>query len=145
MKPTSPIRYAASGDRVLRCAPRTSLTAGRRTLRSSLPCTDERFHMNAATDRAASHATLSRQPPTVIAEYRCEHCGRTATLRHTGLMHVVVPCIVAMCACVVAYRPPSAAIPWYSRSGLLLLAALMAVHISVALAIARLAKRFDRA
>jgi len=60
-------------------------------------------------------------------------------------MQVVLPCAVAAVAIAVAYSPPFQAIPWYSLSGILLLAAIMVGEIIVSLAIARVARRFDRA
>jgi hypothetical protein len=78
-------------------------------------------------------------------EYRCKHCTGISTLRHAGLMHVVLPCTVAACTIAVAYSPPFVEIPWYSFSGILLLAALTVGEIVVTLAIARVARRFDRA
>jgi hypothetical protein len=101
-------------------------------------------YCNAATYRATSHTILSKESPRVLVEYRCERCSRISTLRNAGLMHVVLPCVVAACTIAVAYSPPFVAIPWYSLSGILLLAALTVGEIIASLAIARVAKRFDR-
>lgn len=102
-------------------------------------------YCRAATYSATSQAILSKTPPRVTVEYWCKHCGRISTLRHAGVMHVALPCAVAACTIAVAYSPPFAAIPWYSFSGILLLAALTVGEIIVSLAIARVARRFDRA
>jgi hypothetical protein len=78
-------------------------------------------------------------------EYRCEHCSRISALRNAGLMHVGLPCAVAVCTFAIAYSPPFRAISWYSLSGISLLSAIMVGEIIVSLAVARVAKRFDRA
>lgn len=81
----------------------------------------------------------------VAVEYRCEHCSKISTLRNAGLMHVGLPCALAACTFAIAYSPPFQTIPWYSLSGISLLVAIMVGEIIVSIAIARVAKRFDRA
>jgi hypothetical protein len=60
-------------------------------------------------------------------------------------MHVGAPFAVTAGLLVVAYYLPFQATPWYSLSAILLLAALTVAELIVSLAIARVAKRFDRA
>jgi hypothetical protein len=101
-------------------------------------------YCNVATYSATSQTILSKKRPKVAVEYRCEHCSRISTLRNAGLMHVGLPCALAACTLAIAYSPPFQAIPWYSFSGISLLVAIMVGEIMISLAIARVAKRFDR-
>jgi hypothetical protein len=88
---------------------------------------------------------LSKKRPTVTVKFRCERCSKISTLRNAGLMHVVLPCAIAACMIAVAYSPQFQDIAWYSLSGIELFAVMMVGEIAISLAIARVARRFDRA
>lgn len=98
----------------------------------------------AATYAATSRTILSKDHPLVTAEYKCRICANVSTLRHPGLMNLVLPIAVATCALVVVYNILARANPWYSLSAIAMVAVVVGVQLIVELAISRFARRFDK-
>jgi len=102
-------------------------------------------HCDAATYNAISRIILSREPPKVTVEYKCEYCDKLSTLRHPILMNLGLPFAIAACACPMLYKVLLLATSWSWLSTISAIGLIIAAGIAAELAISRLAKRFLRA
>ena len=101
-------------------------------------------YCTAASYAATSRTIFSKDPPRITAEYKCQICGKFSTLRHPGLMNLVLPLAVATWAFVAVYNILARANPWYSVSALSVAAAAIGVQLIVEFAISRIGRRFDK-
>ena len=100
-------------------------------------------HCDFESYRSTCRTILSKRPPRVTVEYKCNSCGKLSTLRHPALISVGLPFAISVLAFLMLYNALTNGVPWFLS--IAIVGGTVAVLWVAELGISRLLKRFIRA